>query len=76
MTPRQPGDDTDAAYTRGSPAAAETSRAVQDAVARAHAARRGTLADSGGAYFAPAVLTRVTPDCGVQGELFGPVAVV
>ena len=51
---------------------------VQDAVdkgATLHAG--GTLADGPGAYFAPTVLTGVTPDMrAYHEELFGPVAVV
>ena len=51
---------------------------VQDAVAKGatlHAG--GTLADGPGAYFAPAVLTGVTPEMrAYREELFGPVAVV
>ena len=51
---------------------------VQDAVAKGatlHAC--GTLDDGNGAYFAPAVLTGVTPDMrAYREELFGPVAVV
>jgi succinate-semialdehyde dehydrogenase/glutarate-semialdehyde dehydrogenase len=80
MTPRQPGDDSDETYSpMVSRKAAENLLAqVQDAVSKGatlHAG--GTLTDGGGAYFAPAVLTGVTPDMrAYKEELFGPVAVV
>jgi succinate-semialdehyde dehydrogenase/glutarate-semialdehyde dehydrogenase len=80
MTPRQPGDDSDEAYSpMVSRRAAENLLAqVRDAVdkgATLHAG--GTLAGGDGAYFAPAVLTGVTPDMrAYKEELFGPVAVV
>src|SRR6202035_3203575 len=50
---------------------------VQDAVSKGATLHvGGTLADKG-AYFAPAVLTGVTPDMrAYREELFGPVAVV
>ena len=60
------------------PAAEGLAAQVQDAVdkgATLHAG--GTLADGPVAYFAPAVLTGVTPDMrAYHEELFGPVAVV
>jgi succinate-semialdehyde dehydrogenase / glutarate-semialdehyde dehydrogenase len=80
MTPRQPGDDSDVAYSpMVSRKAAENLLAqVQDAVAKGATLHvGGTLGDGGGAYFAPAVLTGVTPDMrAYREELFGPVAVV
>src|ERR1700753_1022604 len=79
MTPRAAGDDSDGAYSpMVSRKAAENLLAqVQDAVAKGATLHvGGTLAD-GGAYFAPAVLTGVTPDMrAYKKELFGPVAVV
>jgi succinate-semialdehyde dehydrogenase/glutarate-semialdehyde dehydrogenase len=51
---------------------------VQDAVEKGATLHTGgTLADGGGAFFAPAVLTGVTPEMrAYKEELFGPVAVV
>ncbi|MCA1984670.1 aldehyde dehydrogenase family protein, partial [Nocardioides nematodiphilus] len=78
MRPRQPGEDADDTYSpMVSRKAAEALAAqVQDAVekgATLHAG--GTLGE--GAYFAPAVLTGVTPEMRAYSEeLFGPVAVV
>jgi succinate-semialdehyde dehydrogenase/glutarate-semialdehyde dehydrogenase len=80
MSPRQPGDDSGRSYSpMVSRKAAENLLAqVRDAVGKGatlHAG--GTLADGNGAYFAPAVLTGVTPDMrAYTEELFGPVAVV
>jgi len=80
MTPRQAGDDSETAYSpMVSRKAAENLLAqVQDAVAKGATLHvGGTLGDGGGAYFAPAVLTGVTPDMrAYREELFGPVAVV
>jgi succinate-semialdehyde dehydrogenase/glutarate-semialdehyde dehydrogenase len=80
MTPRQPGDDSDGAYSpMVSRKAAENLLAqVQDAVSKGATLHvGGQLADGSGAYFAPAVLTGVTPDMrAYKEELFGPVAVV
>jgi len=79
-TPREPGDDSARAYSpMVSRKAAENLLAqVQDAVdkgATLHVG--GTLAEGKGAYFAPAVLTGVTPEMrAYREELFGPVAVV
>jgi succinate-semialdehyde dehydrogenase / glutarate-semialdehyde dehydrogenase len=79
-TPREAGDDSARAYSpMVSRKAAENLLAqVQDAVSKGatlHAG--GTLAEGKGAYFAPAVLTGVTPDMrAYREELFGPVAVV
>ncbi len=79
MTPRAAGDDSDEAYSpMVSRKAAENLLAqVQDAVSKGATLHvGGTLAD-GGAYFAPAVLTGVTPEMrAYKEELFGPVAVV
>ncbi|HUN32728.1 MAG TPA: NAD-dependent succinate-semialdehyde dehydrogenase [Trebonia sp.] len=80
LTPRQAGDDSDEAYSpMVSRKAAENLLAqVKDAVdkgATLHVG--GQLADGNGAYFAPAVLTGVTPQMrAYTEELFGPVAVV
>jgi len=79
MTPRPAGDDSDEAYSpMVSRKAAENLLAqVQDAVSKGATLHvGGTLADDG-AYFAPAVLTGVTPEMrAYKEELFGPVAVV
>jgi succinate-semialdehyde dehydrogenase/glutarate-semialdehyde dehydrogenase len=80
VTPRQPGDDSAGSYSpMVSRKAAENLLAqVQDAVSKGatlHAG--GTLGEGKGAYFAPAVLTGVTPEMrAYTEELFGPVAVV
>jgi succinate-semialdehyde dehydrogenase / glutarate-semialdehyde dehydrogenase len=80
MTPRSPGDDSGDAYSpMVSRKAAENLLAqVQDAVSKGatlHAG--GQVVGDKGAYFAPAVLTGVTPDMrAYREELFGPVAVV
>jgi succinate-semialdehyde dehydrogenase/glutarate-semialdehyde dehydrogenase len=80
MTPRGPGDDSPTAYSpMVSRKAAENLLAqVQDAVSKGATLHvGGTLGDGNGAYFAPAVLTGVTPDMrAYKEELFGPVAVV
>ncbi len=80
MTPRQPGDDSDGAYSpMVSRKAAENLLAqVQDAVSKGATLHvGGQLGDGDGAYFAPAVLTGVTPEMrAYKEELFGPVAVV
>jgi len=80
MTPRPAGDDSDEAYSpMVSRKAAENLLAqVQDAVSKGATLHvGGTLDDGKGAYFAPAVLTGVTPDMrAYREELFGPVAVV
>src|ERR1700749_704118 len=80
LTPRQPGDDSDEAYSpMVSRKAAENLLAqVQDAVSKGATLHvGGTLDDGEGAYFAPAVLTGVTPEMRpYREELFGPVAVV
>jgi succinate-semialdehyde dehydrogenase/glutarate-semialdehyde dehydrogenase len=76
--PRQPGDDSPKTYSpMVSRKAAENLLAqVQDAVSKGATLHvGGTLGD--GAYFAPAVLTGVTPEMrAYTEELFGPVAVV
>jgi len=80
MTPRQPGDDSPTAYSpMVSRKAAENLLAqVQDAVSKGATLHVGGTLDEGkGAYFAPAVLTGVTPEMrAYREELFGPVAVV
>jgi succinate-semialdehyde dehydrogenase/glutarate-semialdehyde dehydrogenase len=80
MTPRPAGDDSDEAYSpMVSRKAAENLLAqVQDAVSKGATLHvGGTLDDGKGAYFAPAVLTGVTPEMrAYREELFGPVAVV
>jgi len=80
MTPRPTGDDSDEAYSpMVSRKAAENLLAqVQDAVSKGATLHvGGTLTEDKGAYFAPAVLTGVTPEMrAYKEELFGPVAVV
>jgi succinate-semialdehyde dehydrogenase/glutarate-semialdehyde dehydrogenase len=80
MTPREPGDDSPTAYSpMVSRKAAENLLAqVQDAVSKGATLHvGGALTGDKGAYFAPAVLTGVTPDMrAYKEELFGPVAVV
>jgi succinate-semialdehyde dehydrogenase/glutarate-semialdehyde dehydrogenase len=80
LSPREPGDDSDDKYSPmvSRKAAEDLLSQVRDAVqkgATLHAG--GTLVDDKGAYFAPAVLSGVTPDMrAYKEELFGPVAVV
>ena len=80
MTPRAGGDDSEEAYSpMVSRRAAENLLAqVRDAVSKGATLHvGGTLTGDKGAYFAPAVLTGVTPDMrAYKEELFGPVAVV
>ena len=80
MTPRVPGDDSDTSYSPlVSRQAAQTLLAqVQDAVAKGATLHvGGELVSERGAYFAPGVLTGVTPQMrAYHEELFGPVAVV
>jgi succinate-semialdehyde dehydrogenase/glutarate-semialdehyde dehydrogenase len=80
MTPREPGDDSPTAYSpMVSRKAAENLLAqVRDAVSKGATLHvGGSLAGEKGAYFAPAVLTGVTPEMrAYKEELFGPVAVV
>ena len=80
MSPRQAGDDSPRSYSpMVSRKAAENLLAqVQDAVSKGATLHVGGTLDGGkGAYFAPAVLTGVTPDMrAYREELFGPVAVV
>ena len=80
MTPRVPGDDSDTSYSpMVSRQAAQTLLAqVQDAVAKGATLHvGGELVSEQGAYFAPGVLTGVTPKMrAYHEELFGPVAVV
>ena len=78
--PRQPGDDSPKAYSpMVSRKAAENLLAqVQDAVSKGATLHvGGQIVGDNGAYFAPAVLTGVTPEMrAYKEELFGPVAVV
>ncbi len=80
VAPRLPGDDSDETYSpMVSRAAAEDLREqVADAVGKGATLHTGgTISDGRDAYFAPAVLTGVTPEMRVYTEeLFGPVAVV
>jgi succinate-semialdehyde dehydrogenase/glutarate-semialdehyde dehydrogenase len=79
MTPRPAGDDSDEAYSpMVSRKAAENLLAqVQDAVSKGATLHAGGTLPEEGAYFAPAVLTGVTPEMRAYSEeLFGPVAVV
>ncbi|MCL2585186.1 MAG: aldehyde dehydrogenase family protein, partial [Streptosporangiales bacterium] len=79
-TPRQPGDDSPKSYSpMVSRKAAENLVAqIQDAVSKGATLHvGGTISDGPDAYFAPAVLTGVTPEMrAYTEELFGPVAVV
>jgi succinate-semialdehyde dehydrogenase / glutarate-semialdehyde dehydrogenase len=79
-TPREPGDDSSRSYSpMVTRRAAENLLAqVQDAVSKGATLHvGGTLQEGKGAYFAPAVLTDVTPEMrAYREELFGPVAVV
>jgi succinate-semialdehyde dehydrogenase/glutarate-semialdehyde dehydrogenase len=79
-TPRQAGDDSPKSYSpMVSRKAAENLMAqVQDAVSKGATLHvGGTISDGKDAYFAPAVLTGVTPEMrAYKEELFGPVAVV
>jgi len=80
MTPRQPGDDSDAAYSpMVSRRAVDALREqVEDAVEKGATLHiGGEVVSDRGAYFAPTVLTGVTPEMrAYHEELFGPVAVV
>jgi succinate-semialdehyde dehydrogenase/glutarate-semialdehyde dehydrogenase len=80
MTPRTPGDDSVESYSPVvSRRAAEILLAqVHDAVAKGATLHvGGEIVSEHGAYFAPAVLTDVTPQMrAYHEELFGPVAVV
>ncbi|HWG00641.1 MAG TPA: NAD-dependent succinate-semialdehyde dehydrogenase [Trebonia sp.] len=80
MTPRQPGDDSGRSYSPmvSRKAAENLLEQVRDAVGKGATLHvGGTLGDGAGAYFAPAVLTGVTPEMrAYREELFGPVAVV
>ncbi|HTU72986.1 MAG TPA: NAD-dependent succinate-semialdehyde dehydrogenase [Trebonia sp.] len=80
LAPRQPGDDSDEAYSpMASRKAAENLLAqVKDAVSKGATLHvGGQVVGEAGAYFAPAVLTGVTPQMRAYSEeLFGPVAVV
>lgn len=80
LSPREEGDDSDDKYSPmvSRKAAQDLLAQVQDAVekgATLHAG--GTIVGDKGAFFAPAVLTGVTPEMrAYKEELFGPVAVV
>ena len=80
LSPREPGDDSDDKYSPmvSRKAAEQLQAQIEDAVqkgATLHAG--GTIVGDKGAYFAPAVLTGVTPEMrAYKEELFGPVAVV
>ncbi|MDN5852538.1 MAG: NAD-dependent succinate-semialdehyde dehydrogenase [Actinomycetia bacterium] len=80
MSPGDPHNLTEGAYgPMSSRAAAErVAELVDDAVAKgAQLHAGGTLGEAPGAYYAPAVLTGVTPEMrAYREELFGPVAVV
>src|ERR1700744_3482180 len=79
MTPRQAGDHSDGAFSPlVSRAAAENLKAqLDDAIAKGATLVTGGELSESGAYFAPAVLTGVTPEMrAYKEELFGPVAVV
>jgi succinate-semialdehyde dehydrogenase/glutarate-semialdehyde dehydrogenase len=80
LGPREPGDDSDDKYSpMVSRAAAENLKAqIDDAVSKGATLHvGGEIVDEKGAYFAPAVLTGVTPEMrAYKEELFGPVAVV
>jgi succinate-semialdehyde dehydrogenase/glutarate-semialdehyde dehydrogenase len=80
MVPRQPGDDSPTAYSPmvSRKAAENLLTQVQDAVSKGATLHvGGKIGEGDGAYFAPAVLTGVTPDMrAYKEELFGPVAVV
>jgi succinate-semialdehyde dehydrogenase / glutarate-semialdehyde dehydrogenase len=80
MTPRLPGDDSEASYSpMVSRRAAEALLAqVEDAVSKGATLHvGGEIVSERGAYFAPTVLTDVTQEMrAYHEELFGPVAVV
>lgn len=80
LRPRRAGEDAEGTYSpMVSRAAAEALlEQVRDAVAKGATLHvGGTLSQGPGAYFAPAVLTGVTPRMRAYAEeLFGPVAVV
>jgi succinate-semialdehyde dehydrogenase / glutarate-semialdehyde dehydrogenase len=80
LAPRRPGDDSDETYSPmvSRKAAEHLLAQVQDAVSKGATLHvGGGIGDGNGAYFAPAVLTGVTPDMrAYKEELFGPVAVV
>ncbi|HSZ43280.1 MAG TPA: NAD-dependent succinate-semialdehyde dehydrogenase [Trebonia sp.] len=80
MTPREPGDDSGRSYSPmvSRKAAENLLDQVRDAVGKGATLHvGGTIGDGDGAFFAPAVLTGVTPQMrAYKEELFGPVAVV
>src|SRR4051794_29211725 len=80
LSPRPAGDDSDDTYSpmASRKAAENLLEQVEDAVSKGASLHAGgTLDDGPGAYFAPAVLTGVTPQMrAFKEELFGPVAVV
>ncbi|HEX5018545.1 MAG TPA: NAD-dependent succinate-semialdehyde dehydrogenase [Actinomycetes bacterium] len=80
LSPREPGDDSPDKYSPmvSRKAAEELQAQVQDAVQKGATLHTGgRIVGEKGAYFAPAVLTGVTPEMrAYREELFGPVAVV
>lgn len=79
MTPRRPSEDSDSSYSpmASREAAERLANQVHDAVEKGATLHVGGQISERGAYFAPAVLTDVTPDMrAYHEELFGPVAVV
>ena len=80
LSPRETGDDSDDKYSPmvSRKAAEGLLTQIEDAVSKGATLHvGGTVVDDKGAYFAPAVLTGVTPDMrAFKEELFGPVAVV
>jgi len=80
LSPREPGDDSDDKYSPmvSRKAAEDLLAQVQDAVEKGATLHTGgTIVGDKGAYFAPAVLSGVTPEMrAFKEELFGPVAVV
>ncbi|MFL6069711.1 MAG: NAD-dependent succinate-semialdehyde dehydrogenase [Actinomycetes bacterium] len=80
LSPREPGDDSADKYSPmvSRKAAEELHAQVQDAVQKGATLHTGgSIVGDKGAYFAPAVLSGVTPEMrAYKEELFGPVAVV
>jgi succinate-semialdehyde dehydrogenase/glutarate-semialdehyde dehydrogenase len=80
LSPREPGDDSDDKYSPmvSRKAAEDLLAQVQDAVEKGATLHTGgQIVGDKGAYFAPAVLSGVTPQMrAFKEELFGPVAVV
>jgi succinate-semialdehyde dehydrogenase/glutarate-semialdehyde dehydrogenase len=80
LSPRDPGNDSDDKYSPmvSRKAAEDLLAQVQDAVQKGATLHTGgSIVGDKGAYFAPTVLSGVTPDMrAYKEELFGPVAVV